>query len=1128
MMSGNSNHNTVSAAIRAHAAKHPDRIAFTFLKGSVAAQRDDLSYARLDHQARRLAAALQAGGYTGKPILICCPPGPEFVIALLGCAYAGAIATPCFPPNFRLESRSTERLTWLCQTARPALAITSAAQLDKARWHSNNQLLRLRWLALCDELDELASPESWQDPQLNEDAPALLQYTSGSTAEPKGVIVTQKNLMANARFTVAKLGLNTQSRCVSWLPPYHDMGLFGATLVPLIVGFPTVQMPPTQFLARPRQWLAAISEFRGSISPAPNFAYDYCVDRIPSEARAGLDLSCWTHALNGAEPIRADTMERFAQAFAASGFERKHFVPCYGMAESTLMISANASGDPRVISASVRALSAKVFERSGQSKNSVNLVSCGNLASDNSVQIVDPKTATTTLDGHVGEIWVNSDSVAKGYWRNEAASQSVFHARLVNGPCIPAAFRKQLWLRTGDLGLRLDGELYVTGRLKDLIIVRGRNYYPTDLEQYASASHPALATDGAAAFSIDGGGSESVVLLLEIQRRYRKSAHQLDCESIALDVQRTVLERFDLTVDCIHLLKPGSLARTTSGKLRRSECGRQYKTHGFAAQRIAASSTPPSDAAATKTVGAWHERLSALVTSILRQPNHLLPIEHSMADLGLDSLKRMELAVLLESELGIAPPLDALTPESTLSELNAWLESTCGAVNQGPLPVREPAGKVVPLLPAQRRFLHEANHKPQQSVIVAYLRTPTGIGSDTIHDAIAALPYQYDALRLRFRRSAGAWQQTLAPAKNAFGYERLLASDLNRDGRADLRNLLWERLYTHFDLERDPPAQAIWLDRGPAETGILAVRLHHLISDGTSEVALLHTLEKNLRAVTAKQMCPIAPVDSPSFAAWSRGLAEAAIGHEVESEHGYWRDTCTGAPTPRLADAPPPVTTGTSDHTRPFSQTAAATLGPAQTRQFEHRHPSSMTQYAVIVAAATAAWKCLTGQDDVLLELENHGRHAVYGLTPSIAVGWMACFYPLRLQGIGTTADAAALSRVERAFRAVPNHGLGYGLLRHTRGMLEGLPTPRIAITHRGRLDETSRQSRQLPVLGLGEESNATSADPSKPHWRLLTQISGGSLRLSITYRTSLCRVEDVTNWRDETMRQIQNLMTSD
>ncbi len=465
-----------------------------------------ITYAALLDRTRAVAAWLHANSRPGDRVILLFPPGLDFISAFLGCLYAGRVAVPLYPPRPNQKRFQFGGVLGDCG-ATVALTRMSDLALISSLLSAQHSGLRL---AAGDDLPA-ACPEPLR---LSEDSLAFLQYTSGSTGTPKGVMVSHGNLIANAATIAEAFQTGPDDVCVSWLPLYHDMGLIGAVVQAIFRGFTSVLMAPASFVRDPFFWLETIHRYGATLAGGPNFCYAHCLSRVSPERLAGLDLSRWRVAFNGAEPVRAETLDRFAAVFAPVGFSPRAFFPCYGMAESTLFAAGGSASEPAQI---------KVFERESLKTKRADLtagedgqplVACGWAHGTGEIRIVDPESLSALEQGQIGEIWLNGPSVAVGYWGQEALSETTFKARdgLGNGP----------YLRTGDLGFMVAGQLFVTGRLKDLIIIRGRNHYPQDIEQTSGKSHPALEQDATAAFTVDVGGMEQLVVVQEVKRTAMK------------------------------------------------------------------------------------------------------------------------------------------------------------------------------------------------------------------------------------------------------------------------------------------------------------------------------------------------------------------------------------------------------------------------------------------------------------------------------------------------------------------------------------------------------------------------------------------------------------------------------
>jgi acyl-CoA synthetase (AMP-forming)/AMP-acid ligase II len=571
---------TLVEMLRWRAFQLPDQRTYTYLSDGEA-EADHLTYAALDCQARSIAAWLQSHRARGERALLLYPPGLEFIAAFFGCLYAGVIAVPPPPPNLAQPQRGLPRLQAIIGNAQPSVAFTTSAILSNTGrlFAQAPELQKMRWLATDTITGSLA--QEWRDPAVTGDTVALLQYTSGSTAEPKGVMISHGNLLHNSAYINRLLALVPDSVTVSWLPHFHDLGLTNGIIQPVFKGRPCYLMPAVSFLMRPILWLQAISRYKATISGGPNFAYELCTRGLTPEVLKTLDLSNWDVAYTGAEPIRADTLKRFAAAFAPCGFHPRAFHPCYGLAEATLVVSGGSLRDETIRTIQVAAFEQnRVVEAGPQDQNVRTLVGSGHTLQDTKIVIADPESLTACAPDQVGEIWVSGPSVTRGYWNRPEETERACRAYLKDtgeGP----------FLRTGDLGFLKDGELFVTGRLKDLIIISGRNLYPQDIELTVEQSHPALRPACSAAFSVDGTGEEQLIVAVEVDPRYqpavrnqvngqahprRNGRFPLDVGAVARAIRTAVAEEHDARVHRVVLLPAGRIPKTTSGKVQRHAC----------------------------------------------------------------------------------------------------------------------------------------------------------------------------------------------------------------------------------------------------------------------------------------------------------------------------------------------------------------------------------------------------------------------------------------------------------------------------------------------------------------------------------------------------------------------------
>ena len=565
--------NTLVDLLRARATHESEQVGYRFLLDGET-QEVSLTYQALDQKSRAIAAHLQSICQPGERALLLYQPGLDYISAFFGCLYAGVVAVPAYPPR---PNRSLERIEAILADSKATVALTSQSILSliNRQLEQVQSLQTLHWVA-TDTLETFA--DHWQEPVLTSDSLAFLQYTSGSTATPKGVMITHGNLLQNLAAIHRCFGHSPQSQGVIWLPPYHDMGLIGGILQPLYGGFGVVLMSPLMFLQRPLRWLEAISRYQATTSGGPNFAYDLCVRKITPAQREGLDLSSWELAFNGAEPIYDEVIERFTEAFAPYGFRREAFYPCYGLAEATLIVSGGEkNAQPILATVQATALEQNQVVYDGVTpENRRTVVGCGQSLADHKIVIVDPQTLKLCKDHQVGEIWVCGPSIAQGYWGKTEETTQNFQATLAESSSGP-------FLRTGDLGFLANGELFVTGRLKDVIIINGRNYYPQDLERSVEQSHSLVRPNCSASFSVEVDGEERLVILAEVERHYRENrwadtlsengaTQSSKVKAVIQSIRRAVSQHHDLQVYAIALLKPGGIPKTSSGKIQRHVC----------------------------------------------------------------------------------------------------------------------------------------------------------------------------------------------------------------------------------------------------------------------------------------------------------------------------------------------------------------------------------------------------------------------------------------------------------------------------------------------------------------------------------------------------------------------------
>ncbi|WP_166459686.1 aminotransferase class I/II-fold pyridoxal phosphate-dependent enzyme [Amycolatopsis pithecellobii] len=673
-------HNNIQSLVELvsqRAADQPGSLLYRFLStGDIADPADEMTFADLDRDARAIGTWLQSRAAAGERIVLLYPPGLDFIRAVFGCAFGQAIAVPAFPPDPAQLTRTLPRLRAIVAdcSARYVFTTSDIKKLAGLLIHDAPELGTVEWVA-TDELDRRLA-DDWHSPRIHRDDTAMLQYTSGSTGTPKGVVLTHGNFLHNSEQIRQGFGHDSSTIGVGWLPLYHDMGLSGYVIQPLYYGGSTVLMSPLAFLEQPARWLQAISHFRATTSGGPNFAYDLCARKITDQERTGLDLSCWRVAFNGSEPIRAATLDRFSETFAPHGFKPAAFHPCYGLAEATLYVTGVREGEGAAVhQADASALRQGRFtESSPGDGDSRVLVSCGRPRLNQEVVVVDPDSARQRAAGEVGEIWVRGGSVAHGYWLRPDATARTFGARLADDGERP-------FLRTGDLGVLVEGELYVVGRLKDLMIVNGLNHYPEDIEHTVAACHPAIRAGCSAVFSVNDprGGQELPVAVAEID-----PAKTTDAGEVIEAVRHAVAREHRVALHGVALVRPRTVAKTTSGKIQRHAVRQAWLADELdlvnewrrMPSRMLSQRTGPeaSDGADEAGPQDAESELLALVLEAIGQLVDFSPAESPGPEtrlnaLGLDSLNAAALARTLEQRTGFRVPVETTAGDPSLGEL---------------------------------------------------------------------------------------------------------------------------------------------------------------------------------------------------------------------------------------------------------------------------------------------------------------------------------------------------------------------------------------------------------------------------------------------------------------------------
>ncbi|USV99563.1 non-ribosomal peptide synthetase [Pseudomonas pergaminensis] len=934
---------TLVQSLQRRAAQTPDQVALRFLAES-AEHSVVLSYRDLDQRARTIAAALQANAELGDRAVLLFPSGPDYVAAFFGCLYAGVIAVPAYPPE-STRRHHQERLLSIISDAEPRLLLTIASLADGLSQLDNAPPVL--------SVDSLESAGNWIAPDLHPDDIAFLQYTSGSTALPKGVQVSHGNLVANEVLIRRGFGidLNPDDVIVSWLPLYHDMGLIGGLLQPIFSGVPCVLMSPAYFLGRPLRWLEAISAYGGTISGGPDFAYRLCSERVSDSALERLDLSRWRVAYSGSEPIRLDTLERFAEKFATCGFTPNNFFASYGLAEATLFVAGGTRGQGiAALRVDEQALAANRAEP-GQGSA---IMSCGTSQPEHAVLIADPQTLTELPDNRVGELWASGPSIAHGYWRNPEATAKTFvqHAG-------------RTWLRTGDLGFIRDGEVYITGRLKDLLIVRGHNLYPQDIEQTIEREVEVVRKGRVAAFAVSDKGLEGIGIAAEISRSVQKI---LPPEALIKAIRQAVAEAYQEAPSVVVLLNPGALPKTSSGKVQRAACALRHKDGSldsyaqFPDLQAQVSDGALESELHTQIAAIWCEQLN--IASVAADDHFFL--------LGGNSITATQVVARLRETLGLELNLRMLFEAPTLEGFAANVAQLQqdGGVAQGVIHSLSRQDELPQSL-AQNRLWITWQLDPHSSAytIPGALRLRGELDEDAVRASFQQLIQRHEALRTRFYERDGQAFQRI-DAKVEFELQVIDLSDLpaaEREARA--QQIREDEARTQFDLEKGP---LLWvtLVRLDDEDHQLLVTLHHIIADGWSLNILIDEFSRLYAAAVQGQPLELPPLalQYADYGSWQRQwLAEG----EGERQLAYWKAQL-GEEHPTLSLATDHPRSAHHRHTASRHTVRLGTSLSEAIRQTAQAHES--TPFMLLLAAFQSLLHRYSGQRDIRIGVPNANR----------------------------------------------------------------------------------------------------------------------------------------------------------
>ncbi len=914
------------------------------------------TYAQLDARVRHLAACLGQHTVKGDRVLLLMTNGPDYIVAFFACLYAELIAVPAYPPE-RNRQFHTERLQGMAMDAEPSLILCEQAALDASlALRDGLTLASAPVVASVQEL-EAQPTRSWQPREVSGEAIAMLQYTSGSTSEPKGVEVTHANLLDNQRLLQMGFGSRPGDVFVSWLPLYHDMGLIGGMLQPIYAGVPLVLLTTQHFLARPARWLEAIHRYGGTLSGGPDFAFRLCTESVRDSLLAELDLSRWRVAFCGSEPVRADTLADFVERFSAAGLAATTLHPCYGLAEATLMVTSNIRGGPYYtlhVDHEELAQGRVVPDADG-----TEVVSSGGLLFDDQVRLMDPHTLEPVADHTVGEIWVRGPSVARGYWRNPEATAKTFLDR-----------PDGRWLRTGDLAFLYNGGLFITSRAKDVIIIRGQNRYPQDIEKAVEQGVEAVRKGRVAAFPVQVDGRECIGIAAEIGRSTQK---KFDPRTLIEAIDRVVSDTQQEPASIIALLEPAALPKTTSGKLQRSACRQRLETGELGAYHV--YHRPLTDTCASGSgdapQGQTEQRLAAIWSEVLEAGE--ISRDDVFLAKGGHSLAAVQVVARVRSEFSVELPLSALFAAKPLAQVAAMVDAAprlAAGVPLEPLDISGPHA----MSPVQRSLWLAQQFGGEQGRaaynMVAQLRLCGELRPDALHGALNDLLQHQASLRSAFVPGPDGVARVHYVDHLELALPLLDLSGL-RDAEQStaLAMAEAEAAGQPFDLQQAPLLRVTLVRLNDREHRLL-LSLHHLIGDGWSFGVLVQALGVlyQARLTGGEAALPPLTLHYSDYAAW-QNAKEGSV--ERQRDWDFWSEYLSRAPQ-HLAlptDRPRPATPQSDGASVTFQLSAEQV---ARAEALGQAHGASL--FMVLRAAFDWLLHRVTGQNDLVYGTDIAGR----------------------------------------------------------------------------------------------------------------------------------------------------------
>lgn len=957
--------------LRIRANKTPDRVAYTYLQDGVNAG-TDITFVELDGRARAIAAVLQERPVKGERALILLSSGLDYIAAFFGCLYAGVIAIPGFPPRF---GRLRQRDTWFHQVlrdARPSVVFASGEIVRRLESSIDQEAGSLTWID--PQHVDVAQAAEWLPSAITAETIAIVQYTSGSTSDPRGVMLSHGNLLHNQKVIQLACGDDESYTVMSWLPLHHDMGLIGTVIHPAYIGARSILMAPTRFLQEPVSWLEAITRYGARSSSAPDFAYDLCCRKIGAKQKASLDLASWKVAINGAEPVRPETMKRFEAAFRECGFSARAFFPSYGLAEATLMVTGARNSDvPLVRNFSTTALEQGLVCEEADDKPGHRLAGCGHSVLGQNVKIVNPETLKPAGEQEIGEIWVTGPSVAQGYWGRLEESESIFRAQLTTD--------EGRFLRTGDLGFIWEGELFVTGRCKDLIIVRGRNLYPQDLELTIQLSHPAVRPHSVAVFASNAENQEAIVAVAEVERRPGVSWGE-----VISTIREAVLLQHGVPIQTLALIRSGTIPKTTSGKIKRSTC--RIRLGAGELQVLAQSQISAVEEAITglepqitrdailNTEPALrydlvHAHLRVHLQTVLRLSPEDLKTDQSLVSLGMDSLAAAQITAFLNQAFGVALDPAGLLQDASLDAVTTLVVDACNEKSKSVEIPKAADTRETPLSYGQHGLwvLHQIAPDSTAYILASAAKVRAGLNIGCLREAFRETMSRHQMLRATFSLVEGGPVARIQASsqlvlENHFQHRELSASEA-----LQANQLLNQEARLPFALDREPPVRLIVFSLPDGEH-LLLLGLHHIVADLISVAIIVEELNALYAAKLEGRpaLLPEAEIDYADFVRWQFDMVKSSKGQR--SVH-YWQRQLGNEMTvlDLPADRPRPPASSFRGASEPFNLSSAVSDELRRIGRTENATP-----FMVMLGAFQGFLHRICGQDALCVGTPVNGR----------------------------------------------------------------------------------------------------------------------------------------------------------